>query len=99
MEHHQGYAANILNQTESLIAKIQGDLDAADAFYKSIDVDPAKVAGVLEPLMGLKQFQELEQLVAADRAAIDQEVAEEAARLKAGAPSSVVVRKKPRAMI
>ena len=99
MEQHQGYAADILNEAERLIAKVQGDLDDADTFYKSIGVNAAKVAGVLEPLMGLKQFQEVERLVAADHAAIDQEVAEEAARLNAGTSYSGSVRKKSRAMI
>ena len=82
MTQAEGYAATLINQANSLITKVQGDLSAAAAFYKSIDVDPAKIAGALAPLMGQKQQDELAQIIAADRAAIDQEVAEEAARLR-----------------
>ena len=98
MTQAEGYAADLINQANSLISKVQGDLSAAATFYKSINVDPAKIAGALAPLMGEKQQDELAQLVAADRAAIDQEVAEEAARLRFDAPATASVPKAFRSM-
>ena len=98
MTQAEGYAADLINQANSLISKVQGDLSAAAAFYKSIDVDPAKIAGALAPLMGQKQQDELAQIVAADRAAIDQEVAEEAARLRFGAAATASAPKAFRSM-
>ena len=98
MTQAEGYAAAIINQANSLISKVESDLSAAAAFYKSIDVDPAKIAGALAPLMGQKQQDELAQIVAADRAAIDQEVAEQAARLRFDAPATASAPKAPRSL-
>lgn len=100
MKQHTGYSANILNQAEALMAKVQADLAAAGEFYQSIGVNPDKIASVVEPLMGPKQRDELAALVAADEAAIDQEVAEELARFRSTSQGTqAVVAKKPRLMI
>ena len=98
MTQAEGYAASLINQANSLITKVQSDLTASAAFYESIDVDPAKIAGALAPLMGQKQQDELAQIIAADRAAIDQEVAEEAARLRFDAPATATAPKAFRSM-
>ena len=98
MTQAEGYAAAIINQANSLITKVEGDLSAAAAFYKSIDVDPAKIAGALAPLMGQKQQDELAQIITVDRAEIDQEVAEAAARLRFDAPATATAPKTFRSM-
>jgi hypothetical protein len=84
MAKHQGYAADILNAADELIGKVQASLDAKDTFYRSIGVDPQKVLPALESIMGDKERAELAALMAADAAAVEQETAEEAARLGLG---------------
>ena len=99
MPKAEGYAAKLISDANDLISKIQGDLDDAQDFYESIDVNPDKVPGVLQSMLGPKESAELAQLVADDQQAIAQEVAEEAARLSFAAAPVATVRKKPRFMI
>lgn len=94
----ESYAAQILADAQNLIAKVQGDLDAAAEFYRSNDIDPAKVAPALEQFMGLKQQEELAAINRADQEAIETEVAEAAARASfAAAPAGGA--RKPRPMV
>lgn len=73
---------SIVAEAEELIRKIQQDFDAAAEFYRSNDIDPAKVEGACEPFMGERERQELRQIVENDQAEIQREVDEGAARLR-----------------
>ncbi len=99
MSQAQGYAADIINKTESLLAKIEADFAATAAFYESIGVDPANIDGAFGPPLGARQREEMAAVLAADQAAIDQEVAEEAARLRMNSPASTTTPKRPRNLI
>lgn len=77
--NHQS-GSQTLTEAQRLIAQIEADIAAGAAVISSANLDPAKM---LPPA----QQQELERLIAADQAAIEQEVAEGAARLRAAAPA------------
>ena len=64
MTQHTGHAADRLNQAQALMGKVQSDLDAAGDFYRSIGVNPDKIAAAIEPLVGAKQREELTALTA-----------------------------------
>lgn len=92
---------SVVAEAEALIQRIQQDFDAAAEFYRSSDIDPAKVLGACEPFMGERERQELRQIVERDQAEIQREVDENAARLRfssAQKPASGGVRR-PRNMI
>jgi hypothetical protein len=91
----QGYAAAIINQAESLLAKIEADFATTAAFYESIGVAPDQIDGAFGPPLNAKQREDM----AADQEAIDQEVAEETARLRMNAPSAPTAVKRPRNLI
>ena len=95
----QGYAAALINQTESLLAKLEADFAATTAFYESIGVDPANIDGAFGPPMSAKQRAEMAAVLAADQQAIDQEVAEGLARLRMSTPGAASTPKRPRNMI
>jgi hypothetical protein len=95
----QGYAAALINQTESLLAKIEADFDTTKAFYQSIGVEPANIDGAFGLPLNARQREDMAALVAADQEAIDQEVAEETARLRMRTPGSATMPKRPRSMI
>jgi hypothetical protein len=99
MSQAEGYAAKIISEAEALIGKVQGDLDRAAEFYQSNGIDPEKVAPAMEQFMGAKERAELEQLAKADREAIDQEVAEGAARANFADASSGGGVKRPRNLV
>ncbi len=99
MTQAQGYAADIINQAESLLAKIEADFAATAAFYESIGVDPANIDGAFGPPMGAKQREEMAAVLAADQAAIEQEVAEGVARLRMNSPNTTNTPKRPRNLI
>jgi hypothetical protein len=95
----QGYAAAIINQAESLLAKIEADFATTAAFYESIGVAPDQIDGAFGPPLNAKQREDMAALIAADQEAIDQEVAEETARLRMNAPSAPTAVKRPRNLI
>ena len=99
MSQAEGYAATIINQTESLLAKIEADVATGKAFYESIGVEPANIDGAFGPPLNARQREDMAALAAADQEAIDQEVAEDAARLRMSTPGSTTVPKRPRSMI
>jgi hypothetical protein len=99
MPQAEGYAADIINKTETLLAKIEADFAATAAFYKAIGVDPANIDGAFGPKLGAREREEMAALMAADQAAIDQEVAEEAARLRMSSDSAAATPKRPRNLI
>ncbi|MCF8161252.1 MAG: hypothetical protein K9J76_11145 [Polaromonas sp.] len=99
MSQAQGYAADIINQAESLLAKIEADFAATAAFYESIGVEPANIDGAFGPKLDARQREEMAAVLAADQAAIDQEVAEEAARLRMSSPGAASVPKRRRNLI
>ena len=80
MSSNNASESQTVAEAQRLIAQIEADIAAGAAVISSANLDPAKM--VLPPA----QQQELERLVAADQAAIEQEVAEGAARLRAAAP-------------
>jgi len=95
----QGYAAALINETESLLAKLESDFATGKAFYESIGVEPDSIDGAFGPRLTAKQRDEMAAVVAADQADIGQEVAEGAARLRMNSPSAPTARKRPRSMI
>lgn len=93
---------SVVAEAEALIQKIQQDFDAAAEFYRSNDIDPAKVQGACEPFMGERERQELRQIIESDQAEIQREVDENAARLRFSAASKAApggAPKRPRNMI
>lgn len=95
----QDHTAKLIQDASDLIGKVQADLNSAQEFYASIGVNPDKVQGVLQSLLGPKESAEVVQLLADDQQAIAQEVAEEAARLSFVSAPVTTVRKKTRSMI
>ena len=95
----QGYAAALINETESLLAKLEADFATGKAFYESIGVEPDNIDGAFGPRLTAKQRDEMAAVIAADQADIEQEVAEGAARLRMNSPSAQTTPKRPRSMI
>lgn len=96
MTQHTGYAADILNEAERLVAEAQRNLDEKAQLRASLGLDSAKAAAALGP----KELAEVEQLLAADLAEVEREVAHRAMALgltPAGATSGGA--KKMRTMI
>lgn len=98
MSQPEGYAAKIIADAESLLAKVQSDLDASAEFYRSTGIKPEKVLTACEPYLGPKEKEELARVVKADQEAIQREVDEGMARASFNAPSSGAPRK-PRSMV
>ena len=81
MQDNISQASQIIRDANALIAKVQGDLDAAANFYRDNNINPDKILGACEPYVGLKEVAEIERLAKADQEAIEQEVQEGMARL------------------
>lgn len=90
-------ATQIVADAEALIQKVQADLAQSDSVFTNAGLNPEKAKAVLSGLTTPKQFAEADAAVKADLAAIEQEVAEEAARRNQGGTSGGA--KKPRMMI
>lgn len=92
-----------IRDAETLIAKVQADLDAAAVFYRDNNIDPDKIASACAPFVGAKEKADIEKQAKADEEAIEQEVREGMARmnfsgnLANGSGASAV--RKPRTMI
>ena len=99
MYQAQGYADDLINQAEVLLAKIEAGFAATAALYQAIGVDPTNTDGAFGLPLGLRQRAELAKILAADRVAIDQEVAEETARLRMSSPAPATARKRLRNLI
>ncbi len=96
--------SSVIAEAEALLRKIQQDFDAAAEFYRSNDIDPAKVESACAPFMGERERQELRQIVDNDQAEIQREVDEGAARLRFCSPSTTAkavsgAARRPRNMI
>jgi|EndMetStandDraft_7_1072992.scaffolds.fasta_scaffold106475_2 hypothetical protein len=98
MSQPEGYAAKIIADAESLLAKVQSDLDESAEFYRSTGIKPEKVLSACEPYLGPKEKEELNRIVKADQEAIQREVDEAAARASFSAPATGGARK-PRSMV
>lgn len=96
MTQHTGYAADILNQAERLVADVQRNLEEKAQLRASWGLDSAKMAAALGP----KELAQVEQMVADDVADVEREVAQQALALglKSNSPS-VGGAKKMRRMI
>lgn len=70
-----------------LMTAVEQSLVDGEARLRALGIDPAKVRALRLPLRA-EQQRELDEAVAADRAAIEQEVAEGRARLLSGQPSA-----------
>ena len=81
MSSHNQTGSQTVAEAKRLVAQVEAELAAGAALLASASLDPAKM--VLPPA----QQKELDRLAAADQAAIEQEVAEGAARLSAAAPA------------
>jgi F0F1-type ATP synthase membrane subunit b/b' len=94
------YAARIINDAEALLAKVHGDLQQAEEFYRSAGIDPQKVLPACEPHMGPRQKEELARLLQQDQEEIQREVDEGMARIKFSTPSAPTGgARKPRPMV
>ena|SRR5436190_20485752 len=95
-----GYADQIISEANSLIAKVNGDLQESGSFYRSMGIDPDKVLPACESAMGPKQRDELAKLLAQDQEAVQREVDEGMARIKFSSPTPPAGgARKPRSMI
>ena len=65
-------AAQVMAEAENLIKEIQGQLDASDEFYRQRGLSSAHLRGSLSP----EQREVAEREIAADMAAVEDEVAE-----------------------
>jgi hypothetical protein len=99
MPTNDSYAAKIIADAEALLGKVQRDLDDAAEFYRTSNIDPAKVLPALEPHMTANEKLALKRALDEDEAAIQREVDEGMARLNFATPSSGSAPKKPRSMV
>ena len=94
----QENAQDIVARAQALIDEVQGQLAAADEFYRSQGLDPEKVRSVLQAQIDLKGIEAAQKAFQEDMAAVDQEAREEQARQSFAAPASGGARR-PRSMI
>lgn len=83
MSQENERAERIVSEAESLIAKVQRELDEAEAFYRENGLDHEALAKALSP----KDEQELARLLAEDKAAVEQAITDEKARMAFSSPS------------
>ncbi|WP_298208963.1 hypothetical protein [Acidovorax sp.] len=89
---------DIVARAQALIDEVQGQLAAADDFYRNQGLDPEKVRTVLDAQLDLKGIEAAQKAFQEDMAAVEQEVQEEAARASFSAPNAPGARR-PRTMI
>ena len=94
----QDNAQDIVARAQALIDEVQGQLAAADGFYRSQGLDPEKVRQVLAAQLDLKGIEAAQKAFQEDMAATEQEVREEQARQSFSAPAAGGA-KRPRSMI
>lgn len=94
----QDNAQDIVARAQALIDEVQGQLAAADEFYRGQGLDPEKVHSVLHAQLDLKGIEAAQKAFQEDMAAVDQEAREEQARQFFAAPANSGVRR-PRPMI
>lgn len=85
--------ASIIAQADALIAQANAQLEKHAAFYVELGIDPKKVQPAIDRLPP-KHKQELDRLIAEDRAAIEQEVEEHMARIRVSVPSGSAGKKR-----
>lgn len=95
----QDNPSDIVARAQALIDEVQGQLAAADEFYRSQGLDPEKVRQVLESQLDLKGIEAAQKAYQEDLASVEQEVKEEQARRAFSAPSAGSAVKRPRSMI
>ncbi len=95
MSQENERAERIMAESEALIAKVQRELDEAEAFYREQGID----LEALERSLGPKEKEEVARLLAEDKAAIERAVDEEKARLSFNSPSQASRPGKFRSMI
>lgn len=88
----------IMARAQALIDEVQGQLAAADEFYRSQGLDPEKVRSVLDAQLDLKGIEAAQKAFQEDMAAVEQDVKEEQARASFAAPGAGAARR-PRSMI
>ena len=94
----QENAQDIVARAQALIDEVQGQLAAADEFYRGQGLDPEKVRSVLDAQLDLKGIEAAQKAFQEDMAAVEQEVKEEQARASVAAPGTGTARR-PRSMI
>lgn len=101
MSQNESYASRIIADAEQLLAKVNGDLNQSEEFFRSLGVKQEKIAPALEQHMGPRQREELAQMVRQDQDSIQREVDEGSARLKFSTPSPATSSgpKRPRPMV
>lgn len=92
-----GGIEQLIADAQALLDRVQTDLRRSHETLGEMGIDPAKVPAVLERFMGPMEKADLARQIAADQAAIEQEIAENIARARASTPSSTG--KKRRAMV
>ena len=96
----QDSTESIMAQAQTLIDRVQRDLDASDALLRAQGLDPDKVRSALQDQLTPQASAEARAAFEADMAAVDQEVSEERARSSFAAPvKSGGVGRRPRPMI
>lgn len=96
----QDSTENIMAQAQSLIDRVQRDLDASDELLRGQGLDPQKVRATLHDQLTPQASAEARAVFEADMAAVDQEVGEERARAAFAAPvKSSGGARRPRPMI
>jgi F0F1-type ATP synthase membrane subunit b/b' len=99
MSDPQNYAAKIIADAESLLSKVNGELEEAREFFRSNDINPDKILSACEPLMGAKEKQDLARLIEQDKADIQREVDEATARNNFSKPMPSGGAKRPRNLV
>lgn len=78
----------LIDEAAALVAKVQRDLEATDDVYRSLGLDPAKVASTVEKEISAEQKADADAAFRADMEAIEREVEQEMARRSFSAPAS-----------
>lgn len=96
----QDSTESIMSQAQTLIDRVQRDLDASDELLRRQGLDPQKVRATLYEQLTPQASAKAREEFDADMAAIDQEVGEERARAAFTAPAkSSGGARRPRPMI
>lgn len=90
----------IIAQAQALIEKVQADLEAGDALYRELGLDPEKARALLEAQLTPELHEQARQAFAKDQQEIEDAFREDLARAGLTAPSkSPKPTRRPRFMV
>ena len=91
---------SIMAQAQALIEQVQRDLDAGEAMYRDLGLDPDSVRAALQERMTPELQEQVRQALEKDQQDMDQQFHEELARAGLTAPSkSAKPTRRPRFMV